>query len=65
MKYRRIAAVPGQTILELTEEWAGLSAGTEVRPMSVGHNNRTHRDERTVVVLSGPRAGETVTASDD
>ena len=60
MKYDRVETVPGQTILRLTAEWAGLSKGTEVRPLSSGNHSK-YGHERTVVVLSGDSAGKQVT----
>ncbi len=56
----RASAIPGDHSLKLLREWQGLPAGTVVQPAGHGHNNATGRDERTVNVISGPRAGERV-----
>lgn len=71
MEYVRVQDVPGMTRYRLLREWAGLEAGTEVRPSSVGFDNSIAvpgehvRTVRTVTVLTGPRAGAVVSAEDE
>lgn len=63
---KRASTVPGITIYTLTQDWAGLPAGTDVTPLnggSAGYKNKRYQDvhRQTVSVQSGPRKGETVT----
>lgn len=62
MKYRRYkSGIAGDARLELTAPWAGLPTGTVLVPLYAGFNNVTNRAERTVMVITGPEAGEQVT----
>ena len=57
----RVDVAHGIAVMRLTRSWAHdagiLPAGTEVRPISFGFNNISNREERTLVVLSGPDTG--------
>lgn len=62
---KRVPALPGQTILRLTADWAYdnglvLKVGTEVQPVFAGFNNVTNRHERVVTVIGAwPTTGRT------
>ena len=57
----RNSLVPGDHSMRLTADWEGLDKGTVVQPISAGYDRNRH--VRTVNVISGPRAGETVTGA--
>lgn len=59
----RNSLIPGDHSMRLTEAWEGLAKGTVVQPISGGYDRIADRMSRTVNVISGPRAGETVTGA--
>lgn len=52
--------MPGDTVLKLTADWAGLAKGTLVQPSSFGYDRYAgrHMSCRRVVVVSGPLSGQ-------
>lgn len=62
MKTRSYLDASNNTRLVLLAPWAGLTRGTELRPLAGGYSNELGGTYAEVTVLTGERAGERVKA---